>query len=593
MTSDQMINKVGGNIQEKAALIWNVANTLVGLYKPHEYGLVILPMCIIKRFHDCLLPTHKKVLETYEKIKALEVKDGFLSKASGYQFYNTSKFTFETLVTDPDNIADNFEDYINGFSDNVKDILHRMKFEDQIKTMKEGKVLYQVISDFNSAKADMNPEKISAIDMGYIFENLVQRFSESYDEEAGAHFTSRDIIYTMCDLLVSGDKNAFSSDGINKTVYDMTMGTSQMLTCMEERLRQFDKAAVVTSFGQEFNPFTFGIAKADMLIRGGDPDNMQFGDTLNDDKFSGYTFDYIISNPPFGIDWKKEASDIEKESKLGAKGRFGAGLPPKSDGQLLFMLNGVAKLKETGRMAIIQNGSSLFSGDAGSGQSEIRRYLIENDWLDAIIQLPNDSFYNTGIATYIWIVTKNKDEKRLGRVQLIDASNCYESRRKNIGNKRVDLTTDCRNLILRAYDEYSDKDYEEKTENGNSIICKSKVLDSVDLGYNKITVESPLLDENGETVKDKKGKIQSDSNKRDYENVPLDEDIDKYFEREVLPYNKASWIDKSKTKVGYEIPFTRTFYVYKQLEKADEIASRIEWHEKSLMEKLRKLFEEE
>lgn len=593
MTSDQMINKVGGNIQEKATLIWNVANTLVGLYKPHEYGLVILPMCIIKRFHDCLLPTHKKVLETYEKIKALEVKDGFLSKASGYQFYNTSKFTFETLVADPDNIADNFEDYINGFSDNVKDILHRMKFEDQIKTMKEGKVLYQVISDFNSAKADMNPEKISAIDMGYIFENLVQRFSESYDEEAGAHFTSRDIIYTMCDLLVSGDKNAFSSDGINKTVYDMTMGTSQMLTCMEERLRQFDKAAVVTSFGQEFNPFTFGIAKADMLIRGGDPDNMQFGDTLNDDKFSGYTFDYIISNPPFGIDWKKEASDIEKESKLGAKGRFGAGLPPKSDGQLLFMLNGVAKLKETGRMAIIQNGSSLFSGDAGSGQSEIRRYLIENDWLDAIIQLPNDSFYNTGIATYIWIVTKNKDEKRLGRVQLIDASNCYESRRKNIGNKRVDLTTDCRNLILRAYDEYSDKDYEEKTENGNSIICKSKVLDSVDLGYNKITVESPLLDENGETVKDKKGKIQSDSNKRDYENVPLDEDIDKYFEREVLPYNKASWIDKSKTKVGYEIPFTRTFYVYKQLEKADEIASRIEWHEKSLMEKLRKLFGEE
>lgn len=593
MTSDQMINKVGGNIQEKAALIWNVANTLVGLYKPHEYGLVILPMCIIKRFHDCLLPVHKKVLETYEKIKTLEVKDGFLSKASGYQFYNTSKFTFETLVAAPDNIADNFEDYINGFSDNVKDILHRMKFEDQIKTMKEGKVLYQVISDFNSAKADMNPEKISAIDMGYIFENLVQRFSESYDEEAGAHFTSRDIIYTMCDLLVSGDKNAFSSDGINKTVYDMTMGTSQMLTCMEERLRQFDKAAVVTSFGQEFNPFTFGIAKADMLIRGGDPDNMQFGDTLNDDKFSGYTFDYIISNPPFGIDWKKEASDIEKESKLGARGRFGAGLPPKSDGQLLFMLNGVAKLKETGRMAIIQNGSSLFSGDAGSGQSEIRRYLIENDWLDAIIQLPNDSFYNTGIATYIWIVTKNKDEKRLGRVQLIDASNCYESRRKNIGNKRVDLTTDCRNLILRAYDEYSDKDYEEKTENGNSIICKSKVLDSVDLGYNKITVESPLLDENGETVKDKKGKTQSDSNRRDYENVPLDEDIDKYFEREVLPYNKASWIDKSKTKVGYEIPFTRTFYVYKQLEKADEIASRIEWHEKSLMEKLRKLFGEE
>lgn len=591
-----MLKKVGTNIQEKAALIWNVANTLVGLYKPHEYGLVILPMCLIKRFHDCLLPTHQKVLETAEKFKDLEVKEGFLTKAAGYQFYNTSKFTFETLLADSANIAENFEDFLNGFSDNVKDILHRMKFEDQIKTMKEGKVLYQVISDFNSAKADMSPEKISAVDMGYIFENLVQRFSESYDEEAGAHFTSRDIIYLMCDLLVNSDKNAFSNNGINKTVYDMTMGTSQMLTCMEERLKQFDKDAVVTSFGQEFNPFTFGIAKADMLIRGGDPNNMQFGDTLNDDKFTGYKFDYIISNPPFGIDWKKEADDIEKENKKGAAGRFGVGLPPKSDGQLLFMLNGVSKLKDPnenktgGRMAIIQNGSSLFSGDAGSGQSEIRRYLIENDWLDAIVQLPNDSFYNTGIATYIWIITKDKDENRVGKVQLIDASNCYESRRKNIGNKRVDITNECRNLIVKAYDEYANKNYKETTESGNTIICKSKVLDSVDLGYNKITVESPLLDDKGLIVKDKKGKPQADSDKRDFENVPLDEDIDKYFEREVLPYNKDAWIDKSKTKIGYEIPFTRTFYEYKQLEKADDIAARIEEHEKNLMEKLHNLF---
>ena len=596
-TNDVLIKKVGNNIQEKAALIWNVANTLVGLYKPHEYGLVILPMCLIKRFHDCLLPTQKQVLEMAEKVKDLQVKEGFLSKASGYQFYNTSKFTFETLLADSANIADNFEDYLNGFSDNVKDILHRMKFEDQIKTMKEGKVLYQVISDFNSVKADMSPEKISAVDMGYIFENLVQRFSESYDEEAGAHFTSRDIIYLMCDLLVNSDKNAFASDGINKTVYDMTMGTSQMLTCMEERLKQFDKEAVVTSFGQEFNPFTFGIAKADMLIRGGDPNNMQFGDTLNDDKFTDYHFDYIISNPPFGIDWKKEADDIVKENKKGSAGRFGVGLPPKSDGQLLFMLNGVAKLKDPdtnktgGRMAIIQNGSSLFSGDAGSGQSEIRRYLIENDWLDAIVQLPNDSFYNTGIATYIWIITKDKEEKRVGKVQLIDASNCYESRRKNIGNKRVDITDNVRNLILKAYDEYSkDKVYEETSESGAKLVCKSKVLDSVDLGYNKITVESPLLDENGNPVKDKKGKIQADSDKRDFENVPLDQDIDKYFEREVLPYNKDAWIDKSKTKIGYEIPFTRTFYEYKQLEKADDIAARIEEHEKNLMEKLRNLF---
>ena len=426
MTSEKLIASAGRNIQEKATVIWNVANSLFGAYKPHEYGLVILPMTVIKRFHDCLLPTHARVLEQYEKVKHLAVKDGFLRKASGYAFYNTSKFTFETLKADPNSVEDNFRAYINGFSENVLDILEQMKFDDQIKRMAEAGLLYQVIVDFCSEKADMHPGKITAVDMGYVFENLVQRFSESYNEEAGAHFTSRDIIYTMCDLLVTGDKSVANSEGMNKTVYDMTMGTSQMLTCMEERLQQLDADAVVTTFGQELNPFTYGIAKADMLIRGGNPDNMKFGDTLNNDQFSDYKFNYIISNPPFGIDWKREAQAVEAEARLGANGRFGAGLPSKSDGQLLFMLNGVAKLADDGRMAIIQNGSSLFTGDAGSGPSEIRRYLIENDWLDAIVQLPNDSFYNTGIATYIWIVTKDKPASHEGKILLIDASNCFE-----------------------------------------------------------------------------------------------------------------------------------------------------------------------
>lgn len=586
-----MISQVGKNIQEKAALVWSVADDLVGAFKPHEYGLVILPMAVIKRFHDCLLPTQEKVLETYAKVKELAVKDGFLKKASGYQFYNTSKFTFKTLVADPENIEDNFKAYLNGFSDNVQDILARMDFPAQINRMVEGGLLYQVISDFNSDKADFSPENVAAVDMGYIFENLVQRFSESYNEEAGAHFTSRDIIYLMCDLLVAGDKNAFEEDGISKTVYDMTMGTSQMLTCMEERLKALDADADINVFGQEFNPFTFGIAKADMLIRGGDPDNMQFGDTLSDDKFTGYEFDYIISNPPFGIPWKREEKEVTAEHKKGANGRFAPGLPSKSDGQMLFMLNGVAKLKDTGRMAIIQNGSSLFTGDAGSGQSEIRRYLIENDWLDAIVQLPNDSFYNTGIATYVWIVTKDKPEERAGKVQLIDASQCYTSRRKNIGNKRVDITGACRDLIVKLYGDYTDGTFKDTDENGNDITVKSKVLDAVTLGYNKITVESPELDENGDKVL-KKGKLVADSKKRDTENVPLDEDIDAYFEREVLPYNPDAWIDKKKTKVGYEIPFTRTFYEYKQIEPADVIAKRIEEHEKSLMAKLHELFGE-
>lgn len=589
MDSNDKIKAVGINIQEKANLIWNVANSLFGAYKPHEYGLVILPMAVIKRFHDCLLPTHDKVLETHEKIKHLAVKEGFLrAAAGGYHFYNTSPFTFERLKTDPENIKANFESFINGFSDNVIDILANMGFFNQIDRMNDAGVLYQVISDFCEENADMSPDKISAIDMGYVFENLVQRFSESYDEEAGAHFTSRDIIYLMCDMLTM-EADFSDPEAPAKTVYDMAMGTSQMLTCMEERIKALDAEAEIICYGQEINPFTFGIAKADMLIRGGDPDNMQFGNTLNDDKFTGYTFDYCISNPPFGIDWKREAADVEKEHKKGDAGRFGVGLPAKSDGQMLFMLNGIAKLKDTGRMAIIQNGSSLFTGDAGSGQSEIRRYIIENDWLDAIVQLPNDSFYNTGIATYVWLITKEKPVSHREHVLLIDASGCFEQRRKPIGNKRVDITETCRNLIIEAYGDYDSKTYEKKIGDGKTIVVKSKRMESIALGYNKITVESPILGEDGEPIL-KKGKPTADTSKRDTETVPLDEDMDAYFEREVLPYRPGAWIDKSKTKVGYEIPFTKTFYEYLEMEPADDIAKRIEAHEHSLMEKLHALF---
>ena len=589
MDTNEKIASVGVNIQEKATLIWNVANSLYGAYKPHEYGLVILPMAVIKRFHDCLLPTHDQVLEKYEAIKHLAVRDGFLFRVSGYKFYNTSKYTFEKLKADPDNIKANFEDFINGFSDNVIDILSNMGFFAQIERMNEAGLLYQVICDFTEENADMNPEKISAVDMGYIFENLVQRFSESYDEEAGAHFTSRDIIYLMCDLLTEGEV-FYDEDAPSKTVYDMAMGTSQMLTCMEERIRSLNSEAQIICFGQEINPFTYGIAKADMLIRGGDPENVQFGDTLSDDKFTGYEFDYVISNPPFGIDWKREAEAVEKEHKKGDAGRFGIGLPAKSDGQMLFLLNGIAKLKETGRMAIIQNGSSLFTGDAGSGPSEIRRYIIENDWLDTIVQLPNDSFYNTGISTYIWIITKNKPETHRGQVQLIDASGCYEARRKPIGNKRVDITETSRNLITQAYGEYRNAIYTKKLDDGKtSLICKSKVLDAISLGYSKITVESPVLNKDGKPEL-RKGKPVADKNKRDTENVPLDEDIDAYFKREVLPYRPDAWIDKNKTKIGYEIPFTRTFYEYKELESAAEIAKRIEAREHELMARLTELF---
>ncbi len=579
------ISDVGINISEKATVIWNVADMLRGPFKPHEYGLVILPMTVVKRFHDCLLPTHDSVLAQYEKVKHLAVIDGFLTRASGYQFYNISKFTFETLLADPDNIETNFKDYLAGFSANAQDVLSKFDFDNIIKRMVESNTLYLIIKEFNSEKGYLGADKISAVDCGYIFEDLVRRFSESFGEEAGAHFTSRDIIYLMTDLLLA-DAN-FDAGGM--TVYDMTMGTSQMLSCMEERIHDLNSDIEVTCFGQEFNPSTYAIAKADMMIRGGDPDNMRFGDTLSDDQFEGFTFDYCISNPPFGIDWKREQKKVEEEAARGEQGRFAPGLPKISDGQQLFVLNGLSKLAPNGKMAIIQNGSPLFSGDAGSGPSEIRRYILENDWLDCIVQLSTDMFMNTGISTYIWICSKNKPAYREGKVQLIDASHCYEARRKSIGTKRNDITDQCRELIVKAYGSFENcAVYGDKS----GIYCESKIFETVEFGYNKIVVERPQRDENGEIVL-KKGKPVADTSLRDTENVPLTQDIDRYFEREVLPYAEDAWIDKKKTKVGYEIPMTRYFYEYQSPEKVEDIVARIHVLEADISASLEKLFAEE
>lgn len=583
--SNDKISDVGINIAEKATVIWNVADMLRGPFKPHEYGLVILPMTVVKRFHDCLLPTHDNVLAQYEKVKHLAVIDGFLTRASGYQFYNTSKFTFETLLADPDNIETNFRDYLAGFSANAQDVLSKFDFDNIIKRMVESNTLYLIVKEFNSEKGYLGADKISAVDCGYIFEDLVRRFSESFGEEAGAHFTSRDIIYLMTDLLLA-DANL---DTGGMTVYDMTMGTSQMLSCMEERIHDLNSDIEVTCFGQEFNPSTYAIAKADMMIRGGDPDNMRFGDTLSDDQFEGFTFDYCISNPPFGIDWKREQKRVEEEAARGEHGRFAPGLPKISDGQQLFVLNGLSKLAPNGKMAIIQNGSPLFSGDAGSGPSEIRKYILENDWLDCIVQLSTDMFMNTGISTYIWICSKNKPTYREGKVQLIDASHCYEARRKSIGTKRNDITDQCRELIVKAYGSFENcAVYGDKS----GIYCESKIFETVEFGYNKIVVERPLRDENGEIVL-KKGKAVADVSLRDTENVPLVQDIDRYFEREVLPYAEDAWIDKKKTKVGYEIPMTRYFYEYQAPEKVEDIVARIHVLEADISASLEKLFTEE
>lgn len=570
MSMSELQKQTNANIQAKANLIWEIATHLVGLFKPHEYGKVILPMTVLKRFDDALKPTKAAVVEMAKKLDAQHVegaaRDGILCRVSGYDFYNTSNFDFAKLIADPDSVEINFEAYLQGFSANIKDIIDNFDFSNTVKLMVKGGVLFVTLQEFNSSKADMSPDKITSADMGYIFEELIRKFSESYDEQAGAHFTSRDIIYLMTELLVAPEKAEIMAEGCTKTAYDMAMGTSQMLGCLTERLQSISEDATLTCFGQEFNPETYAIAKADMLIKSGNASGMKFGDTLlmkeydsktPGDQFEGYQFDYIISNPPFGIDWKREKASVEAEAKKGFDGRFGPGLPAISDGQMLFMLNGVKKLKEgSGRMAIIQNGSSLFTGDAGSGASEIRRYVIEGDLVEAIIQLPTDLFYNTGISTYIWVLTKGKDLQRSGKVQLIDASKCFVKRRKNIGSKRVDLDDSCIDLIIRAYEAFGNETYQE-----NDLVVESKVFDNRFFGFTKVTVETAQTDASGKPIL-KRGKKQPVKGASDTEIIPLGQDMDAYMAKNVLPYNPLAYIDPTKSKIGYEVPFTRLFYKY-------------------------------
>ena len=573
MSTEDRQQQTTVNVQEKANLIWAIADKLVGVYKPHEYGNVILPMCVVKRFEDTLAPTKQKVLEMNKQLDedGITVKQGFLEKAAGQKFYNLSPFTFETLLSDPENIRENFESYLNHFSENVIDVIHRMKFQQEIETMAENGLLYLVIKEFCTEKAYLGADKVSSVDMGYIFEELVRKFSESYDEHAGAHFTARDIINLMTELLVGEDEERLEEEGITATIYDMAMGTSQMLGCMSDRLLEIDPDADITTYGQELNEQTFAIAKADTLIKGGNADNMRQGDTLGDDKFDGYKFDYIISNPPFGIEWKTSKAAVEAENKKGAAGRFEPGLPAIGDGQQLFLLNGVAKLKDTGRMAIIQNGSPLFKGDAGSGESNIRGYLLENDWLEAIVQLPNDLFYNTGIATYIWIVTRNKSEERRGKVQLIDASQCYEKRRKPLGNKRVEITETARQLIMQSYDSFMDGVMTKIAADGTEIRVESKVRENDYFKYSKLFIMNPERDAEGNIVYDKKGKPVMDKSLNDTEIIPWQTDRDEYLQKNVAPYSPDFVVDEKKTKIGYEIPFTREFYKYTPLKPSADI----------------------
>lgn len=570
------------SINEKAALIWAIADKLTGVYKPHEYGEVILPLTVIRRFDCILTDTKEAVLEKYDEVKNLPMRDVLLRKVSGYEFYNTSKYTFEKLLDEPDNIEENFHNYLNGFSENVRDIIEKFKFDGHIDTMANKGILYIVIKEFTSTRANLHPDVISNLEMGYIFEEIIRRFSESHNEDAGQHYTPREVIRLMVNILFYDDSSTLSGKNIARTIYDPACGTGGMLSVAEEYLHELNSATELMSFGQELNDQTFAICKADMLIKGNNADFIKDGNTLSDDQFEGQKFDYIISNPPFGREWKNEKRVVEDEAKRGYAGRFGAGLPAASDGQMLFLMTAISKMKEPrdggSRIAIIHNGSPLFTGDAGSGPSDIRKYILESDLLEAIVALPNDIFYNTGIATYIWVLSNKKaGTKREGKVQLINANGLYEKRRKALGNKRNDIPEGAITEITQVYGDFRETEI-------------SKIFNNEDFGYTKITVERPLRGEDGELLL-KNGKKQPDASLRDTENVPLTENIQDYFEREVLPFAPDAWIDEKKSKVGYEIPFTRYFYKYEALQPSAEIMAEILELEKELEGSLQEVFD--
>ena len=577
---------LNSKITNKAALIWAIADKITGVYKPHEYGKVILPLTVIKRFDSILEETKSDVLAAFEKCRNMDndiMRNEILTKASGHPFYNTSKYTLRTLLDDPDHIDDNFASYINAFSPNVCEIIEKFEFaKDELPKMREYGLLFTVLQEFGTDKADMHPSRVSDIEMGYIFEELIRKFSESYNEEAGQHYTPREVIELMVHILLNFD-NAMLSSKEARTIYDPACGTGGMLSIASEYIKKHNSSAAFLCFGQEINPETYAIAKADMLIKGENDSLIRSGNTLSDDQFPNQTFNYIISNPPFGREWKKEKASVEKEAKLTREngGRFFMGLPAIGDSQMLFLSNAVAKMKpvEEGgsRVAIVHNGSPLFTGDAGSGPSDIRKYLLENDLLEAIIALPNDIFYNTGIATYIWVLSNNKEKRRMGKVQLINANGLYEKRRKSLGNKRNDIPQTAIDEIAKIYGDFRE----------NKL---SKIFKNEDFGYRKVVVERPLRDESGKPIL-KKGKVQADPKLRDTENIPLSEDVAEYMKREVLPYAPDAWIDESKTKIGYEIPFTRYFYEYTPPVPSEEIKREILQIESELKGSIERIFE--
>ena len=552
------------NQQTLSAFIWSVADLLRGDYKQSDYGKVILPFTVLRRL-DCVLEATKPAVlaELAEKEKLGINSEPFLLRKAGQSFFNTSALDLQKLLGDPDHIAHNLFSYVQAFSPAVRDVFERFEFHTQVERLAKAGLLYQVAEKF--AQIDLHPEVVSNMQMGLVFEELIRKFAEISNETAGEHFTPREVIRLMVNLIFIEDDDILSKPGVVRTIYDPTAGTGGMLSVAGEYLAEHNPQARLTVFGQELNPESYAICKADMLIKGQDVANIAFGNTLSDDGHAHKRFDYMLSNPPFGVEWKKVEKEVRKEhEQLGYNGRFGPGLPRVSDGSMLFLLHLLSKMRPAAeggsRFGIVLNGSPLFTGGAGSGESEIRRYVLENDLCEAIVGLPTDMFYNTGISTYVWIISNRKPAARKGKVQLIDASGMWQKMRKSLGSKRKELSDAHIERITRLFGDF----VEAQDDNGTPI---SRIFDNEAFGYHSITVERPLRDENGQIVLGQKGKQkgkpQPDASLRDTENVPLTEDVGEYFKREVLPHAPDAWIDPDKTRVGYEIPFNRHFYVFK------------------------------
>lgn len=549
------------NIKESANFIWSIADLLRGDYKQSDYGKVILPLTVLRRL-DCVLEGSKaEVLKKYEQVKQMNIQnlDPILNKVAGYNFHNRSLFDFNKLIADPNNIASNLRNYINGFSEDAREIIEQFEFDNQITKLDDNNLLFMVMKRFQ--EVDLHTERVSSMQMGYMFEELIRKFAEISNETAGEHFTPREVIRLMVNLLFMDDRETLTQKGIVKTIYDCCAGTGGMLSVAEEYLQELNPDARLEVFGQELNPESYAICKSDMLIKGQNPTNIKKGNSISDDQLPNQKFDYLITNPPFGVKWKKIEKVVKEEhEELGHGGRFGAGLPSVSDGSFLFLMHLMSKMKPNGsRLAIVFNGSPLFSGSPSSkkNESSIRQWIIENDMLEAVIALPNQLFYNTGISTYIWLITNNKPSERKGKVQLINAVDFYKKMSKSLGDKRNELSEQHITDITKYYGEFEEGE-------------QCKIFDNTDFGYYKVTVERPLK-ENGVKVLDKKGNLKPDSSLRDTESIPLKEDIQAYMEREVLPHVPDAWVDEKKTKVGYEINFTKYFYQYKPLRSLDEI----------------------